>query len=144
MALCGAHVNVLLTAFGHGPTICREVAHSFPDALGRSDLHLRSELFRDDVLGCSRIDRDGQLVRVALCVHGVDTQNVQVSLSALGLLLVLRVDRDEVSHCQSWKGCGANRHLLILIEFLQCREPVRRTIGILVSSVISKLIPAGY
>ena len=38
----GQHVNVLLTTVGHGPTIRRDVAHSFPAALGNSDLHLRA------------------------------------------------------------------------------------------------------
>ena len=37
--------------------------------------------------------------------------------------LTLRLDRDEVSHCQSQKDASANRHFLI--EFYQCSEPVR-------------------
>ena len=51
VSLSGQHVNVLLTAVGHVTTIRRAVAQSFQAALGRSDLHLRSELLRDDVLG---------------------------------------------------------------------------------------------
>ena len=105
----------------------RDVAHSFQAAWGRSDLHLRGELLRDDVLGCPRINRDGQLIRVAHLEHCVDLHIVQVAgtcllvhLPVLGLLLVLRLNRDEVSHCQSRRSASANRHLLILIGFLQC------------------------